>query len=94
MAMTEGHKMELFILGLTFIGWIFVVAITFGIAAIWVGPYIQTTFANAYNSLKPVKYDEQNNFDYNEESPFSFIEYNAEIPDENNEEKPVLFDED
>lgn len=52
-AMTEGHKMELFILSLSFIGWYMLTAITFGIAGIWVGPYVQATFANAYYSLKP-----------------------------------------
>lgn len=53
-AMTEGHKMDLFVLGLSFIGWELLCAITFGIAGIWVLPYMQATYANAYNSLKPV----------------------------------------
>ena len=52
-AMTEGHKMDLFVLGLSFIGWALLCIITFGIAYIWVGPYMQATFVNAYNSLKP-----------------------------------------
>ena len=52
-AMTEGHKMELFVLGLSFIGWELLCAITLGIAAIWVTPYITATYVNAYNSLKP-----------------------------------------
>ncbi len=52
-AMTEGHKMDLFVLGLSFIGWGLLCGITFGIAAIWVVPYMQATYANAYNSLKP-----------------------------------------
>ncbi len=52
MAMTEGHKMELFVLSLSFIGWALLCSITFGIAYIWVLPYMQATFANAYNSLK------------------------------------------
>ena len=51
-AMTEGHKMELFVLGLSFIGWSLLCMITLGIAGIWVGPYMQATYANAYNSLK------------------------------------------
>lgn len=54
-AITNGHKMELFVLGLSFIGWILLVLVTFGIAAIWVAPYIQATMANAYRSLKPVQ---------------------------------------
>ena len=53
-AMTEGHKMDLFVLGLSFIGWGLLCGITFGIAGIWVLPYMQATYANAYNSLKPV----------------------------------------
>lgn len=52
--MTKGHKMELFVLGLSFIGWGLLCGITFGIAAIWVAPYMQATMANVYNSLKPV----------------------------------------
>lgn len=58
MAMTEGHKMDLFILSLSFIGWMLLSAITFGIAYIWVGPYMNATFANAYKSLKPVVVEE------------------------------------
>ena len=54
MAMTEGHKMDLFVLGLSFIGWGLLCGITFGIAGIWVIPYMSATYANAYNSLKPV----------------------------------------
>lgn len=51
--MTNGHKGELFVLGLSFIGWALLGAITFGIAYIWVYPYMQATYANAYYSLKP-----------------------------------------
>ena len=54
-AMTNGHKMELFVLALSFIGWGLLVGITFGIAAIWVMPYAQATMANAYKWLKPVQ---------------------------------------
>ena len=53
-AMTNGHKMDLFVLGLSFIGWGFLCAITLGIASFWVLPYMQATYANAYNSLKPI----------------------------------------
>ena len=50
--MMYGHKMELFILQLSFIPWILLTIITFGIAGIYVGPYIQATMANFYNNLK------------------------------------------
>ena len=51
--MTMGYKMDLFVLGLSFIGWGLLCVITLGIAGIWVIPYMQATYANAYNSLKP-----------------------------------------
>lgn len=51
--MTNGHKMELFVLGLSFIGWMLLGSITLGIAYIWIMPYMQATIANAYASLKP-----------------------------------------
>lgn len=51
--MMDGHKMELFVLSLSFIGWGLLVGITCGIAAIWVIPYMNATMANFYNSIKP-----------------------------------------
>ena len=47
--------MDLFVLSLSFIGWILLVYVTLGIALIWVLPYMQATIANAYISLKPTK---------------------------------------
>jgi len=52
--MTEGHKMELFVLDLSFIGWILLSAITLGIGLIWVVPYINATRANVYEQLKGI----------------------------------------
>ena len=49
---TDGHKSELFVLSLSFIGWMLLGAVTFGIAYIWVGPYMSATFANAYEELR------------------------------------------
>ena len=49
---TQGHKMNLFVLSLSFLGWFLLVGITFGIAIVYVGPYMQATFANAYNAIK------------------------------------------
>lgn len=54
-AMMDGHKMELFVLYLSFIGWYLLGAITFGIAYIYVVPYVQATLANFYNAIKPVE---------------------------------------
>lgn len=50
--MMRGHKMELFVLQLSFIGWYLLVSITFGIASIYVVPYMNATTANFYNSIK------------------------------------------
>lgn len=50
--MMNGHKMELFVLHLSFIGWGFLVGFTFGIAGIYVLPYMNATVANFYKSLK------------------------------------------
>lgn len=51
-AMMDGHKMELFVLNLSFIGWYLLCAVTFGIAGIWVIPYVSATTANFYNKIK------------------------------------------
>lgn len=50
--MMDGHKMDLFLLTLSFIGWFILVVITFGIAGIWVYPYFYATWANFYLSVK------------------------------------------
>ena len=50
--MTDGHKMELFVLGLSFIGWALLGCITFGIAYIWIIPYMNATSTNAYYYLQ------------------------------------------
>ncbi len=48
----KGHKWELFVLQLSFIGWHLLGMITCGIAYIYVIPYISATTANFYNSIK------------------------------------------
>ena len=47
-----GHKWELFYLHLTFIGWLLVGALTFGIAYLWIKPYFDLTCTNYYLSIK------------------------------------------
>jgi len=49
--MMEGHRMDYFLLILSFIGWGFLVVFTLGIAAIWVIPYIETTNVKFYEYL-------------------------------------------
>jgi len=51
--MMDGHKMELFILVLSFIGWFILGAITLNIlTVIFVAPYFQLTFAGFYEKVK------------------------------------------
>lgn len=52
-AMMNGHKMEYFVLALSFIGWSLLGSFTFGIAYIWVLPYMNATYVNFYNAIKP-----------------------------------------
>ncbi len=51
MAITKGHKMDLFILDLSFIGWSILCCFTAGIGYLWLVPYIQMTKVNAYHAL-------------------------------------------
>lgn len=53
--MMDGHKMDLFVLQLSFIGWALLGMLTFGILYIWLIPYMNATMANFYNSIKPVE---------------------------------------
>jgi hypothetical protein len=50
--MMMGHKMEYFILNLSFIGWIFLSIFTFGIGMFFVMPYMYTASAAFYDNLK------------------------------------------
>jgi uncharacterized membrane protein len=43
--MMYGHKMELFLLTLSFLGWILLGIISMGIGFLWIGSYIQTSLA-------------------------------------------------
>ena len=52
--MTDGHKGELFVLDLSFIGWYLLTALTCGLASLWVTPFRNATLANFYEGIKPV----------------------------------------
>ena len=52
---TNGHKFELFVLVLSFIGWIMLVPITLGLILIWLVPYTNATLANYYLAMKDEK---------------------------------------
>ena len=47
----KGHKMDLFILDLSFIGWWLLGIISCGIGLLWVMPYYRQTKANFYRNL-------------------------------------------
>lgn len=47
----EGHKMEYFLLNLSFIGWAILGIFTLGILYFWLIPYMSVTQMNFYNAL-------------------------------------------
>ncbi len=47
----NGHKWELFIMGLSFLGWLILSALTLGIGLLWLLPYIQVTLRIYYLSI-------------------------------------------
>ena len=53
MRMTDGHKAELFVLYLSFIGWAILSGLTLGILlVVFTGPYMYTTFSGYYIQLR------------------------------------------
>lgn len=50
--MMVGHKMDLFVLELSFIGWALLGILTCGILYLWLTPYMVVTECNFYNNLK------------------------------------------
>ena len=52
---TRGHKMDLFVLDLTFLGWQLLCMLTLGIANIWVAPYMLQTNVGYFQQLKQMK---------------------------------------
>ncbi len=52
MAMMKGRKMKLFLLDLSFIGWMFLGVITGGIGLLWVAPYMAVARAAFYEDVK------------------------------------------
>ncbi len=56
----QGHKTDLFILNLSFIGWSILCLFTVGIGFLWLVPYVNTTNTIFYNKL--VDHDELKDF--------------------------------
>ena len=57
----NGHKWELFVLRLSFLGWDILGVLTAGIGFIWITPYKQMTYMNYYVSLVGDHYHEWGN---------------------------------
>ncbi len=49
--LTQGHKGELFVLDLSFIGWLIVGTLALGVGTFWVAPYMATAKIHAYLAL-------------------------------------------
>lgn len=49
--MMDGHKGELFILDLSFIGWGFLNLLTLGIGSLWLNPYMNASYAAFYRQI-------------------------------------------
>ena len=53
MRMMNGHKWEYFVMGLSFLGWILLSALTLGILSVfYVDPYMRSSFAEYYLELR------------------------------------------
>ncbi len=48
---TKGHKWDLFVMYLSFLGWAILSAFTLGILNLWLTPYMNMTYVNAYHAL-------------------------------------------
>ncbi|PFW57199.1 hypothetical protein COL13_12110 [Bacillus cereus] len=55
--MMDGHKMEYFLLCLSFIGWFILSCITLGIGFLWLIPYFYTTAAAFYEEIAEEYYE-------------------------------------
>lgn len=49
---TNGYKLDIFVFYLSFLGWLLISIVTFGIASIWISPYIDTASTKLYLRLK------------------------------------------
>lgn len=54
-AQTYGFKMDLFVLDLSFLGWILLNGLTFGVLTIWVAPYMAQSDVGFFQAIKAQK---------------------------------------
>lgn len=50
--MMDGHKMDLLLMSLSFLGWMLLCLLTLGIGFLWLMPYINVSIAKFYQDLK------------------------------------------
>lgn len=50
-SLMKGHKLDLFLLWLSFIGWVILAILTFGIGFLWLSPYMGTTTSHFYRYI-------------------------------------------
>lgn len=82
--MMKGHKWELFLLYLSFIGWIILSVFTLFIGLLWLAPYMQMTVTKFYEQLcaeKEVAADETVNPAVNESESVEFSVPETEEPE-------------
>lgn len=70
--LTYGHKMDIFVLDLSFIGWVLLGGLLCGIGIIFVNPYIAATEARLYNVLAGNDYFDDNIYK-NEDKDFDIV---------------------
>lgn len=70
--LTQGHKGELFILDLSFIGWVIVGSLCLGVGMLWVDPYMGLTKVHFYNDLVA---NDLGSADYNQPEDETFSEF-------------------
>ena len=64
MELMQGNKWRLFCLQFSFIGWILLSFLTFGILLFWVMPYMEAANAEFYQSLLPAEVSEEPSLDF------------------------------
>lgn len=57
MKMTNGYKMDIFVMALSFLGWAILASFTLGIGYFFLMPYVMTTYTNSYFKLKELAID-------------------------------------
>lgn len=56
--LTRGHKADLFIMDLSFLGWAILSSLTFGLGFIWLYPYMEMSKTHAYYDLKRMAFSQ------------------------------------